>query len=81
MGQADSLECEHLLNTFVRVRDLLGVPVTMDKVEGPANVITFPYIDSELQQILLPTQKLQHMLRELEEWQQRKKATKRHSFH
>ena len=77
IGQADSLECEHFLNTFLGVCELLGVPVAMEKVEGPTSVITFLglELDSELQQIRLPTQKLQDMLGELEEWQ-RKKATK-----
>lgn len=59
--------------------ELLGIPVAMDKVDGPATIIIFLglELDSVLQQIRLPAEKLQAILKELKEWQQRKKATKR----
>lgn len=51
----------------------------MDKVEGPATFLTFLglELDSVLQQIRLPQEKLEAILRELGEWQARSKATKR----
>ena len=78
-GQADSLECNQFLAKFLKVCEFLGIPVAMDKVDGPATVLTFLglELDSVLQQIRLPAEKLQAILKELEDWQQRKKATKR----
>ncbi len=51
----------------------------MDKVEGPATLITFLglELDSVRQQVKLPPEKLEAILKELGEWQQRDKVTKR----
>ena len=78
MGQAGSPKCEHLLGIFLDVCETMGIQVAMDKVEGPATSITFLglQLDSVLQQISLSAEKLQQMLKELEKWQQTKKATK-----
>ena len=38
---ANFVECQHLLKVFLRVCKLLGIPVAMDKVEGPATLIVF----------------------------------------
>ena len=67
-----------LLKVFLRVCKLLGIPVAMDKVEGPATLIVFLglKLDSVKQQIRLLLDKLEAILKELGEWQQRDKATK-----
>lgn len=79
ISHTDSPECKHLLERFLRVCELLGIPVAMDKVDGPATVIIFLglELDSVLQQIRLPAEKLKAILKELDEWRQRRKATKR----
>ena len=79
MCKADLKECKHLLETFLRVCELLGIPVAMDKLDGPATTLGFLglELDSVRQQIRLPVEKLQAMLKELDQWQQKKKATKR----
>ena len=55
------------------------MPVATDKVEGPSTSLTFLgiEIDSQLQELRLPTPKLQELLLELSRWQDRRKATKR----
>jgi hypothetical protein len=76
---ADSSDCQELLAVFLRVCKLLGIPVAMEKVDGPATIIIFLglELDSVLQQIRLPLEKLTAILAELEEWTHRTKATKR----
>ena len=70
--------CEHL-QTFLRVCTLLGIPVATDKVDGPATVLSFLglELDSVLQQIRLPPNKLEEILAELTKWQSRNKTSKR----
>ena len=76
---ANFSECHYLLTIFLRVCKLLGIPVAFDKVEGPATLIVFLglELDSVKQQIRLPVDKLEAILKELGEWQQQDKATKR----
>ena len=51
----------------------------MDEVDGPATVLPFLglELDSRLQQIRLPPNKLGEILAELTKWQSRNKTTKR----
>ena len=79
MTTADHSQCKQLLDRFLSVCASLGIPVAMEKVDGPATIIIFLglELDSNLQQIRLPAEKLQALLQELGEWQQKKKATKR----
>ena len=57
---ANFTECQHLLTVFLQVCKLLGIPVAMDKVEGPATLIVFLdlELDSVKQQIRLPLDRL-----------------------
>jgi hypothetical protein len=79
VGAPDSHSCGEHLQTFLRACTLLGIPVAMDKVDGPATVLSFLglELDSVLQQIRLPPNKLEEILAELTEWQSRNKTTKR----
>ena len=82
MAPADSpnsSNCQHYLSTFLRVCNELGVPVASEKVDGPANIITFLglELDSTLQQIRLPSDKLAAILEERKHWQQQRKTSKR----
>ena len=54
----------------VQLCSTLGVPVTMDKLEGPSTVITYLGIelDSQQRELRLPLVKLNDLLQELESW-------------
>ena len=75
----ESTQCATNLHQFMQVCDSLGIPVAMDKVEGPATTLTFLglELDSVHQQIRLPPEKLEEILTELHDWSSRSKATKR----
>ena len=79
VGAPDSHSCGEHLQCFLRVCMHLGFPVAMDKVDGPATVLSFLglELDSVLQQIHLPPGKLREILEELTKWQSRSKTTKR----
>ena len=79
VGAPDSHSCGEHLQCFLRVCTLLGIPVAMDKVDGPATVLPFLglELDSVLQQICLPPNKLGEILAELTKWQSHHKTTKR----
>ena len=79
VGAPDSHSCGEHLQCFLRVCKLLGFQVAMEKVDGPATVLPFLglELDSVLQQIRLPPDKLREILEELAKWQSRSKTTKR----
>eukprot|EP00731_Ephydatia_muelleri_P013586 Em0007g896a len=56
--------CSESTETMLRVCERLGIPVALDKLEGPATTITFLgiTIDTTLQQLRLPSDKLQEMI-------------------
>ena len=76
VGAPDSHSCGEHLQCFLRVCMLLGFPVAMDKVDGPATVLPFLglELDSVSQQIRLPPDKLREILAELAKWQSRSKT-------
>ena len=78
-GPAQSSACATQLHQLLQVCAHLGIPVGMDKVDGPATSLTFLglELDSVQQQIRLPPTKLDEILTELHDWSHRTKATKR----
>eukprot|EP00731_Ephydatia_muelleri_P033498 Em0031g6a len=56
--------CSESTETMLRVCERLGIPVALDKLEGPATTITFLgiTINTTLQQLQLPPDKLQEMI-------------------
>ena len=56
--------CSELMKTMLRVCERLGIPVALDKLEGPVTTITFLgiTINTTLQQLQLPPDKLQEMI-------------------
>ena len=78
-GPPGFTQCAAHLQQLLQVCERLGIPVAMDKVEGPATTLTFLglELDSERQQIRLPPTKLEELLTELHEWSCRTKASKR----
>ena len=55
--------CSESTETMLRVCERLGIPVALDKLEGPATTIMFLgiTIDTTLQQLRLPPDKMQEM--------------------
>ena len=78
-GPAGQPTCSESAETMLRVCERLGIPVALDKLEGPATTITFLgiTIDTTLQQLRLPPDKLQEMTILIKSWLGKHKATKR----
>ena len=60
VGHTES-ECKHLLETFINTADSLGVPLAVEKTEGPTTVLSFLGIelDTKNQIARLPPEKLE----------------------
>ena len=79
VGAPDSTECADALRTALQVCSELGMPVALEKLEGPATAISFLgiYLDSTLMQLKLPSDKLGNLRKLLASWSTRRNATKR----
>ena len=77
-GPPDSPACTADLQQFLVLCNHLGIPVAIDKVEGPATMLTFLGLELDVsrQQIRLPPDRLRELLAELQDWSTRSKATK-----
>ena len=55
MGPAGELTCHNNLNTMMDLPNYLGIPLAMDKIEGPSHCLTFLGIilDTEKMQVRL----------------------------
>ena len=78
MGPPSCPVCQQNLNTFIRLCSELGVPLSSDKVEGPATTLSFLGIilDTQHMEIILPPEKFTRIQVKLEMWLGRRKATK-----
>ena len=63
VGPPEQPTCQKSMTTMMQLCERLGVPVATEKCEGPATCITFLSIvlDSSLQQLRLPPEKLQEI--------------------
>lgn len=79
LGAPDSSECKHNLQLLIDTCQLLGIPLAVEKIEGPIEWIIFLGIelDSRTMSMRLPEEKLQHLRRLVAQWIQKKAATKR----
>ena len=77
-GPPHSCFCQKHLNCFLKVCEQLGIPVDMDKMEGPFTVLIFLGLELNfvLQLIQLPQSKLEQLQQELQLWKECKKTTK-----
>lgn len=77
-GPANSQSCSEALATAVPLCSRLGLPVALEKVEGPSHLIVFLgiKIDSVAMSLSLPEDKLQVLKSSLAWWVTRKSATK-----
>ena len=71
--------CLHSKNTMLNVCDKLHIPLSWEKLEGPATTISFLgiEIDTAAWVLRLPPEKVQDILSELTLWSKQKKCTKR----
>ncbi len=71
--------CQVHIVQFLTACQRLGIPVAMDKLEGPTTCLTFLGIllDSTNQQLRLPDQKLQELRAIISSWLARRKTSKR----
>ena len=67
------------MSIMLQVCEVMGIPVTTEKCEGPATCITFLGImlDSSLQQLRLPPEKLQDISSLIKSWLGKRRANKR----
>ena len=79
VGPPDQPTCQESMSTMLQVCEAMGIPVATEKCEGPATCITFLGIvlDSSLQQLRLPPEKLQDISSLIKSWLGKRKATKR----
>jgi len=79
MGPAGSPTCAHNLTVIKEICSSLGIPLALEKVEGPSDCLTFLGImlDTQLMQARLPDIKLHRIKSEVASWLHRKKATQR----
>ena len=74
VGRPALAECGTNLDTLLGVFERLRIPVAMDKLEGPATLITFLGIelDTGCMTLRLPQEKITELRSLLEEWQTKK---------
>ena len=78
-GKPESEECTRRLEAIIAICRLLGLPLALEKVEGPVTCITFLGIllDSLRMEMRLPAEKLETIKALIETWLTRRKAQKR----
>ena len=79
LGPPTSLKCQEDLNTIIRICKDLGVPLALEKIEGPSTTLPFLGIvlDTVVMETRLPHDKLERMCNMISTWLKKKKATKR----
>ena len=79
VGPPQSQTCQAAVQTMLNLCTRLGIPIALDKLEGPDTAITFLgiEIDSKSQEIRLPAGKLHKLLQDISMWKGKKKAKKR----
>jgi len=79
IGPQESLSCANNLQKFKDTCFMLGIPLALEKVEGPSQCLTFLGITLDTQLLLarLPDKKNSRIRNQVAAWLSRKKATKR----
>ena len=79
MGKKQSNECEHNLNLIKSICSHLGLPLKVEKLEGPMEVLIFLGIlmDTIRIELRLPGKKLAELKNITRQWNLRKASTKR----
>ena len=78
-GSPGSRECADALRLALSLCKRLGVPVSKEKIEGPATVLPFLGIllDTTAMELRLPDDKLARLKTTITEWKRKKSCTKR----
>jgi hypothetical protein len=78
-GKAGTEECHKNLQTMVDICRTLGIPLAMEKLEGPSTCLVFLgiVIDTILQELRLPEEKLRKLRELVQSWLSKKRCTKR----
>ena len=79
MGPSSSSSCQYNLDTIIQICNYLGVPLALEKVEGPSTTLPFLGItlDTIKMEARLPEDKLGKLKDEVAQWVTYKKVTKR----
>ena len=79
MGKANTTECQHNLELITRLCKFLGVPLKVEKLEGPTEVLIFLGIilDTLRLEMRFPTDRLEELKEAIREWRRRNSCTKR----
>ena len=79
LGPPGSPTCARNLATIKEVCSTLGIPLALEKVEGPSHTLTFLGITLDTQEMMVhpPPDKLHRIRSLLTSWLKKKKATKR----
>ena len=79
MGPQHSPSCANNLQVIKDTCSTLGIPIALDKIEGPSQFKTFLQItlDTQLMQARLPDDKRIRIWKQVAAWLSHKKATKR----
>ena len=78
-GAPGSDKCMRNLQTMVDICRILGIPLAMEKLEGPSTCLVFLgiEIDSVLRELRLPLEKLERIQELLQSWLLKKRCIKR----
>ena len=79
MSRADSITCHDNFAAIQQTCQNLGIPLALEKLEGPAHSLTFLGIEMDTirTEARLPQDKLTRINKQLSTWLGKKKATKR----
>ena len=79
MGESNSNECAINLEKIQRVCEFLGMPLKLEKIEGPATILIFLgiLIDTLQLELRLPEEKMSEIKALLKEWERKQSCTKR----
>ena len=79
MGPPSSPTCQHNLDLLKQTCEDLGVPLAMEKLEGPTTSLTFlgVVLDTAKSEIRLPEDKFLRIRQEVSSWLGKRRATKR----
>ena len=79
MGKPNTTECQHNLELTTRLCEFLGMPLKVEKLEGPTEVLIFLGIilDTLRLEIRLPTDTPAELKEAIRKWRRRDSCTKR----
>ena len=79
MGRKQTKECESNLALIQQICASLGVPLKVEKMEGPTEILIFlgVLIDTSKMELRLPTEKLMELKSLMEQWKYGQASTKR----